>query len=98
MSRSYEEPATAIALTGASQVIHAGDCIYMGIAVMDEASGQVKIQIYDGLDDTGKHIGQININSSGNDQTWFGPNGIKCDTGLYVKVYAGTPTGSAFIR
>ena len=65
---------------------------------MDEAAGSIKVQVYDGTDDTGKHLLQLNINSGGNDHDWFGPNGIKCDVGLYLKVYSGTPTGVAFYK
>lgn len=95
--RSYIQPANAIALTGANQVVHTGDCILMGISIMDEAAGSIKVQVYDGVDDTGIHLLQLNINSGHNDHDWFGPNGIKCNTGIYLKVYSGTPEGAIFI-
>lgn len=97
MFRSYAQPATAVELTGSSQVIHTGDCIFMGLSIMDEAAGSIKVQVYDGVDDTGVHLLQLNINSGGNDHDWFGPNGIKCNTGVYLKVYSGTPEGACFI-
>lgn len=97
-NRSYNEPAKRVAMTGADQLIVTGDCVFMGLSLMDENAGQVKVQVYDGLDDTGVHLLQMNINAGGNDHDWFGPNGIKCDTGLFLKVYSGTATGSIFYK
>lgn len=95
---AYLSPAVTTALTGSSQVIHTGACVFMGLSIMDEAAGSIKVQVYDGVDDTGVHLLQLNINSGGNDHDWFGPNGIACTTGIYVKVYSGTPVGAVFHR
>jgi hypothetical protein len=95
---SYLAPAGKTELTGASQLVHTGDCVFYGISVIDEAAGSIKVQVYDGTDDTGVHLCQISINSNQDDRLWFGPNGIKCDVGLYLKVYSGTPSGAIFWR
>lgn len=96
--QSYLAPIETIELTGSNQVIVTGPCIFYGTSIMDEGSGQVKVQVYDGVNDTGKHLAQVNINAGGNDHYWFGPNGVKCSVGLYIKVYTGTPTGVVFYR
>lgn len=95
---SYQAPVNTIALTGVNQLLFTGDCIFYGLSIMDESAGSVKVQVYDGTNDTGKHLCQLSINSGGEKIEWFGPQGIKCDTGVYLKVYAGTPTGVAFYR
>lgn len=95
---SYQAPVDTVTLTGANQIIFTGDCIFYGLSIMDDAAGQIKVRIYDGTDDSGKAIHQLNVNSGGNDHDWFGPNGIKMNTGIFIKVIAGTPTGVAFYR
>lgn len=95
---SYLAPVGTVELTGANQVAVSGGCIFYGTSIMDEGNGQVKVQVYDGVDDTGKHLAQVNINANGNDHYWFGPNGVKCDVGIYIKVYTGTPVGVVFYR
>lgn len=96
--KSYNQPAQIVKLTGASQQIKTGSTVLMGISIMDEAAGPVKVQVYNGTDDTGDHILQVSINASSQQYYWFGPNGIACPNGIYLKVYSGVPTGAAFIR
>ena len=97
-NRNLNEPAKTIALTGANQLLVTGDCVFLGLSIMDESAGSIKVQVYDGTDDTGKHLCQLSINSGGEKIEWFGPGGIKCDVGLYFKVYSGTPTGVALYK
>lgn len=94
---SYLQPARIVELTGANQVISSTAKVLMGISIMDEAAGSIKIQVYNGTTDAGDHILQISINSGSEKYDWFGPNGIACPDGIYLKVYSGTPTGSVFV-
>jgi hypothetical protein len=94
---SYLEPARATPLTGVDQAIST-QCVFMGIMATDEGSGSIKIHVYHGTSDTGAPIAAIEANAGGHQTTWFGPNGIACPDGVFIKVYTGGPEGNVFTR
>lgn len=88
---------TATALTGSNQTI-TGSRIFMGITACDEGSGSIKLHVYHGTSDTGAPIAAVEANSGTAQTFWFGPNGIACPDGIYIKVYSGGPEGNVFTR
>jgi hypothetical protein len=54
--------------------------------------------VYHGTADTDPHIAAIAGQSGGSDTMWFGPNGLACPNGIYIKVYSGTIEGSVFTK
>lgn len=96
-NQSDGQPARIVTLTGANQVIP-DPTIFMGISVADEGTGSIKIHVYHGDSDDGHPIVSLHAQSGYGDQFWYGPNGILCPDGLYVKVYNGTPAGCVFVK
>lgn len=96
--RSNDGPARVVSLTGASQQAVAGACVYLGLDVNDDDSGNVHVHVYDGTDNTGKMIASAVPANGGHDIHWVGECGIACETGLFVEVVTGTPEGSVFYR
>jgi hypothetical protein len=96
-NRRSDIEATALALTGSNQTI-SGQLVFLGISASDEGSGSIKIHVYHGTSDTDPHLAGIAAQSGGSDTLWFGPNGISCPNGIYVKVYSGSPEGSVFLK
>ncbi len=96
-NRTALQPATATALTGANQTLSAQQ-VFLGITASDAGSGSFKVHVYHGTSDTDPHLAGIAANSGGSDTVWFGPNGIACPNGIYIKVYSGTPEGSVFTK
>lgn len=96
-NRSNLQPATATALTGSNQTI-SGQKLFLGIIGSDAGAGSYKVHVYHGTSDTDPHIAAI-YGQSGHSMTmWFGPNGIACPNGIYIKVYSGTVEGSVFTK
>ena len=89
--------AKIVELTGVDQVI-AGAKVFMGIAAGDEGAGAVRMHIYHGSSTAGDHIGGLKLLAEGVDQFWYGPNGVACPNGIFIKVYSGSPMGSVFYK
>lgn len=96
-NESYLKGALAVPLTGANQTI-SGSQVFMGITATDEGSGSIKLHIYHGTSDTGAPIAAVEANSGTHQTFWFGPNGIACPDGIYIKVYTGAPEGNVFTK
>lgn len=96
-NRSNLQPATVTKLTSSNQTI-VGQKIFMGITGSDAGSGSYKVHVYHGTADTDPHIAAIAGQSGGSDTMWFGPNGLACPNGIYIKVYSGTIEGSVFTK
>lgn len=96
-STSYLEPADAIPLTGVNQTIST-QCIFMGICATDEGAGSIGIHVYHGTSDNGAPIAVVDAQSGDGQEFWFGPNGIACPNGIFIKVYSGSPEGNVFVR
>ena len=94
---SYLEPARSEGLTGVDQII-ATPMIFMGVCVADEATGASRVHVYKGTTDTGITIAAVTVPNNGSDHAWYGPNGIVCPEGIYIKVYSGVPEGAVFYR
>ena len=94
---SYLEPATATPLTGANQTI-SDQSVFMGITAADEGAGAIKIHVYHGASDNGAPIAVLEAQAGKGASFWYGPNGIACPNGIYLKVYSGTPEGNVFTR
>lgn len=96
-NRSALQAASATALTGVNQTLSAQQ-VFLGITASDAGSGSFKVHVYHGTSDTDPHIAAIQGNAGHTDSIWFGPNGVACPNGIYVKVYSGTPEGSIFTK
>ena len=96
-NRSTLQPASATALTGSNQSV-TGARVFMGIMASDSGAGSFKVHVYHGTSDTDPHIAGITANSGGSNGVWYGPNGVACTNGIYIKVYSGTPEGSVFFK
>lgn len=94
---SNTQPATATALTGANQTL-TGSYVFLGITAADEGASAIKVHVYHGTSDNGAPIAVINAQSGNGASYWYGPNGIACPNGVYIKVYSGTPAGTVFTR
>jgi len=94
---SHLGEANAVVITGSNQTI-SGQLVFMGITASDAGTGSIKIHVYHGTSDTDPHIAGIYAQSGGSDFVWYGPNGIRCPNGIYIKVYSGTPEGSVFLK
>lgn len=95
---SHLRAATAVALTGSDQQAVSGSAIFMGLVVTDEAAGITKVHVHNGTDNTGAHVGALGVAANGQDEKWFGPNGVHCPDGIFVDVVSGTPSGSILYR
>ena len=96
-NRSTLQAATATALTGSNQTI-TEQTVFLGITASDAGAGGIKLHVYHGTADTDPHIAAISANTGASDSMWFGPNGIACPNGIYIKVYSGTAEGSIFTK
>ena len=96
-NRADTEPATATALTGANQTL-TGSYVFLGITAVDEGAGAIKIHVYNGTSDNGAPIAFIKAQAGDGQSFWYGPNGVFCPDGIYLKVYTGTPEGNVFTR
>lgn len=92
------EPANAVALTGSDQQAVTGSAVFMGLVLTDEAAGQAKVHVHNGTDASGVHVGALGVDSNGQDEKWFGPNGVHCPDGIFVEIISGTPSGSILYR
>lgn len=96
-NQSDTQPATIVALTGANQTV-TYPTIFMGIAAHDEGTGNIEIHVYHGQSDTGSPLAVVKANTGAGGHVWYGPNGILCPNGLFIKVYTGTPSGCVFVK
>jgi hypothetical protein len=94
---SYLEPATAVGLTGVNQTI-ATPMIFMGLSVCDDGTGASRVHVYHGTSDNGLSIAATTVPNNGDDSVWYGPNGVLCPNGIFIKVYSGVPEGAVFYR
>ena len=94
---SNTQPATAVKLTGVDQVI-SDPIVFLGVAIADGGLGAARVHIYNGTTDNGFLIAGVTCANNDDDFSWYGPNGVLCPNGIYIKVYAGSPEGAVFYR
>lgn len=76
---------TDVAATGAAGTL-------FGYSIKEDASAAANIIIRDGTSNSGTPVAYINLASNESVRDWFGPQGIKITTGIWIDRVAGTTT------
>lgn len=80
--------------TASVQVVTGAATVFGWSFREDTDSGAAQVEIRDGTTDSDPIIGVVNLATSESVRDWFGPQGIKFDTGIRVVKPAGTSLGT----
>lgn len=74
-------------------------CTLFGWSLRESAAtaAVATVLIRNGTDATGDIVCPIELNGDESTTMWFGPHGIRMDTGIFFDRVAGTITGSVFV-
>jgi hypothetical protein len=67
---------------------------YFGFSFRETAGSTATIRVYDALTATGTLLDSIQLAANESAREFYGPDGIKCSTGVYVDIVSGTVEGS----
>ena len=89
-----ELPANADAVTGDELTI-TGKGVYIGFSFRETSgSATATIRVYDGTTAAGTLLDTIQLTAAESAREWYGPQGIRFTSGLYVDVVTGDIEGS----
>ena len=97
ISRAQQPAANHVAIPTADGQAVSGACTLLGVSLGDTSGGALRGHLYNGTDATGTAVACIHVASNGGTTLWFGPGGISCDDGIYLKKVAGTITKGAIM-
>lgn len=84
----------AFPISGSSQAVTTRDCGYFGFALRETAGAAAVVRIRDGGVITGDILDTVSLLANESAREWYGPQGIKGRSGLYVEIVSGTVEGS----
>lgn len=84
-------------LSGASQPIRSGACLYGGFSIRETVGAAAVVRIYDGLSAAGTLLDTISfapLESARENYVTCGSKGDVAEVGIYVSIVSGTVEGS----
>jgi hypothetical protein len=86
------------ALSGSDQQVMTGHVTYMGFSARETGGANpVIVRIFNGTSTSGILIETIRLAASESSGDWYGPQGIRADSGIFVAV-TGTGTVEGTVR
>lgn len=86
---------TAVALTGADQVVRSAPAVYRGFSIRETAGAAATIRVYDHASAaSGTLVDVIQLVANESAREWYGGGGITASLGLFVDVVTGAVEGS----
>ena len=97
MDEDEERGAQPLSLPAASGQVEGRPGRLMGFAVR-ESSGAAgaTFRLYSGGDANGQPVAPVSLSPNESTREWWGPNGVRCDAGLYFQLVGGSLEGVAY--